>query len=100
MKLWKTVAVMLAIELVIVLTVGAVRRMIWRNPCAPLIYARPATIVGVEYDNDLYIIEDGAGIVWIWEGVEDLSCGDEIAMLMFNHLTPWTIYDDMILDIA
>lgn len=96
MKLWKTVAVVL----LVILSLAVVRPMIWSNPCAPLIYPRAATIVGVEYDNDIYIIEDYAGLIWIWEGVEDLSCGDNIAMLMWNRLTPWTIYDDVILNIG
>ena len=96
MKLWKTVAVVL----LVILALSVVRPMIWNNPCAPMLYPRPAKIVGVEYDNDLYIIEDGAGLVWIWKGVSDFSCGDDIAMLMWNRLTPWTIYDDVILEIA
>lgn len=50
--------------------------------------------------NDLYIIEDDAGLVWVYGGVEDLSCGDNIAMMMFDRLTPWTIFDDIILTIA
>jgi len=68
--------------------------------CAATFYVRAATIVGVEYDNDLYIIEDEAGLVWLFDGVEDLSCGEHIAMLMWNRLTPWTIMDDMIIEIA
>jgi len=63
-------------------------------------YVRAGTIVGVEYDNDLYIIEDCAGLVWLFGGVEDLSCGDHIAMLMWNKLTPGTIFDDVIVQIA
>ena len=75
--------------------------------CAMLVFAlasslfiRAGRIVGVEYDNDIYIIEDHAGLVWVLEGVEDLSCGDYIAMLMWNRLTPWTIFDDVVLKIA
>lgn len=68
--------------------------------CATTFYVRSATIVGVEYDNDLYIIEDDAGLVWLFDGVEDLSCGEHIAMLMWNRLTPWTIFDDVIIEIA
>ena len=94
MKIGKTVAVVLAVALLLI--IGA--HIVFPRP--GIIYARAATIIGVEYDNDLYIIEDKAGLVWIWEGVEDLSCGDEIAMLMWNRLTPWTIFDDVILEIA
>lgn len=67
---------------------------------ASTFYIRSGRIVGVEYDNDIYIIEDHAGLVWVLEGVEDLSCGDYIAMLMWNRLTPWTIFDDVVLKIA
>jgi hypothetical protein len=63
-------------------------------------YVRAGTIVGVEYDNDLYIIEDEAGLVWLFGGVEDLSCGDNVAMLMWNKLTPSTIFDDVVIEIA
>ena len=63
-------------------------------------YIRAGTIVGVEYDNDLYIIEDDAGLVWLFGGVEDLSCGDNIAMLLWNKLTPGTIFDDVVITIA
>ena len=68
--------------------------------CATTFYIRAATIVGVEYDNDLYIIEDEAGLVWLFGGVEDLSCGDHIAMLMWNKLTPSSILDDIVVTIA
>lgn len=61
------------------------------------IYPRYGHIRAVEYDTDLVFIEDRAGQMWIWKGVEDLECGDDIAMLMFNRLTPNTIFDDIIL---
>lgn len=64
------------------------------------LYPRYGVIVGVEYDYDDYIIEDGAGLIWVYEGVTDLSTGDGIAMLMWNKFTPNNIYDDVILDIA
>lgn len=94
MKTHKTVAVIL---LILVLGVAALHAI---HPRPGIIYLRAGTIIGVEYDNDLYIIEDAAGLVWTWDGVEDLSCGDNIAMLMWNRLTPWTIFDDVIMDIA
>lgn len=93
-KLCKAVAVVLA-----VLVLGiAVSNAVWPRP--GIIYPRAGTIIGVEYDNDLYIIEDGAGLIWIWDGVDDLECGEHVAMLMWNRLTPWTIFDDIILRIA
>jgi len=68
--------------------------------CAATFYIRSATIVGVEYDNDLYIIEDDAGLVWLYGGVEDFTCGEHIAMLMWNKLTPGSILDDVVVTIA
>lgn len=87
MKICKVIALMLLVGIAVWLTVGSV-------------YPRSATIVGIEYDNDLYIIEDDAGLVWLFGGVEDFSCGENVAMLMWNKLTPWTILDDVIIDIG
>lgn len=87
MKICKTIA--LVIIVVALMLMGAAT-----------FYIRSATIVGIEYDNDLYIIEDDAGLVWLFGGVEDFTCGEHIAMLMWNKLTPWTIFDDMVIEIA
>ena len=87
MKICKTLAVIFVVVALMMM-------------CAATFYVRAAKIVGVEYDNDLYIIEDDAGLVWLFEGVEDLSCGEHIAMLMWNRLTPWTILDDVIIEIG
>lgn len=87
MKICKIIAVMILVAIAVWLAAGSV-------------YPRPATIVGIEYDNDLYIIEDDAGLVWLFSGVEDFSCGDNIAMLMWNKLTPWAIFDDVIIEIG
>lgn len=61
------------------------------------IYPRSGKIIAVEYDYDDYIVEDVAGLIWIVKGVEDLSVGDNVAMLMWNHFTPRKISDDIIL---
>lgn len=87
MKICKTIAVILIV--VALMLMGATT-----------FYIRSATIVGVEYDNDLYIIEDDAGLVWLFGGVEDFSCGDHIAMLIWNKLTPSSILDDVVVRIA
>lgn len=87
MKLCKTIAVIVLV-------------LAFMYVCASTFYIRAGTIIGVEYDYDQYIIEDYAGQVWLFDGVEDLSYGDHIAMLMWNKLTPWTIFDDMIIEIA
>ena len=62
------------------------------------VYPRYGYIVAVEYDYDDYLIEDLAGLVWCVEGIEDLSLGDDVALLMWNHFTPNNIYDDWIID--
>lgn len=87
MKICKTIAVIFLV--VALMLMGATT-----------FYVRSATIVGIEYDNDLYIIEDDAGLVWLFDGVEDFSCGDNIAMLMWNRLTPRSILDDVIIEIG
>lgn len=83
----------LMILLVITLLVTAV----WAT--TNTLYPRAGFIRAVEYDTDLLYIEDVAGLVWIYEGVEDLSCGDHVAMLMFNNISPNYIRDDVILAI-
>lgn len=83
MKICKTIAVIVLVAALMLMG-------------AATFYIRSATIVGVEYDNDLYIIEDDAGLVWLYGGIEDFTCGEHIAMLMWNKLTPWTILDDMV----
>lgn len=84
MKTYK-IAVFMILAVALVLTVMA------------NVYLRSGRVVGVEYDNDLVIIEDNAGQIWLWKGVEDFYCGDYVAMLMWNRFSPSTIYDDVIL---
>lgn len=60
-------------------------------------YPRYGKIIAVEYDYDDIIVEDLAGLVWVWNGVEDWACGDDVAMIMWNRFTPNNIYDDVIL---
>lgn len=61
------------------------------------LYLNAGRVVAVEYDNDLVIIEDNAGQIWLWEGVEDFCCGDYVSMLMWDRFSPATISDDVIL---
>lgn len=64
------------------------------------VYLLPGKVVGVEYDNDIVIIRDRFGDVWVFSGMEDeVICGDEIAMLMWTKLTP-EYEDDIILRIG
>ena len=64
------------------------------------VYLLPGRVVGVEYDNDIVIIEDRFGEVWVFSGMEDeVICGDPIAMLMWTKLTP-EYKDDIVLRIG
>ena len=81
----------IAILVVIILLFTA----IWVTQAS--MYPRYGWIRAVEYDTDLVFVEDLCGLVWIWEGVEDLGCGDDVALLMFNSFTPNYIFDDVII---
>ncbi len=61
------------------------------------LYLNAGRVVAVEYDNDLVIVEDNAGQVWMWEGVKNVRCGDCVTMLMWDGLSPATVSDDIIL---
>lgn len=67
---------------------------------ASSVYVIAGRVTGVEYDNDLVFIEDRRGDVWVFSGMEDeVICGDEIGMLMWNRFTP--LYeDDVVLKIG
>ena len=87
MKICKTVVV---IALVIALLCGFTSTM----------YLLPGKVIGVEYDNDIVIIRDRFGDVWVFSGMEDeVICGDPIAMLMWTKLTP-ECEDDVVLRIG
>lgn len=86
----KKVIAILFVLILIAVSVGITRSVL---------YPRYGVIRGVEYDYDQYFIEDAAGIMWVKKGVEDLSVGDGVAMLMFNKFTPKNIYDDVIIDV-
>ena len=83
----------IAILLVVLLLITTV----WATTAT--IYPRAGFVRAIEYDADLIYIEDVAGLVWIYKGVEDLNCGDHVAMLMFNNISPRYIRDDVILAI-
>ena len=59
-------------------------------------YPRAAIVVELRYEEDVVIVEDGAGLIWEFSGIEDFDVGDTVAMLMFDNGTPESIYDDQI----
>jgi len=88
-KAVRTAIILIAVLLVLISFLGGRRGL----------YPRYGKIIGIEYDYDCYIIEDLAGFIWVYEGIEDLSIGDDIAMLMWDRMSPDSIYDDVILEI-
>ena len=52
----------------------------------------------INHDQNYMVLVDFNGNEWIWEGVEDFSCGDIVAAIMEERGTP-TIYDDEIVTI-
>lgn len=59
-------------------------------------YPRTAVVTDLDYDNDLVIITDLAGLDWVMEGIEDWQVGDLVSLLMYDNNTPDTIFDDEI----
>lgn len=59
-------------------------------------YPRTAVVTDLDYDNDLVIITDWAGLDWMMEGIEDWQVGDLVSLLMYDCGTPDTIFDDKI----
>ena len=62
-------------------------------------YPRAGIITSIDYETNSYVIEDMAGLTWCMSEPEDLWVGDQVAMLMWNHGTPETIYDDIIVNV-
>ena len=63
------------------------------------LYPRAGVIKDIDYEKDVYVIEDNAGLLWEYGGVEDLWYGDNVAMLIWNNGTPESIYDDVIMNV-
>ena len=60
-------------------------------------YPLTAVVVDLDYNEDVLILEDGAELVWEFEGIEDFEIGDIVSLLMWDNNTPDSIYDDVIL---
>ena len=63
-------------------------------------YARTAVIVDFDFEEDIVVVKDGAGLLWEFYGIEDYCIGDFVSMLMWDVGTPDTIFDDEIIDVV
>ena len=61
-------------------------------------YPRCAVVTSIDEVEDLVTVEDFAGVVWSFYGVEDFIVGDLVAMLLWDCGTPDTIFDDEVID--
>ena len=60
------------------------------------VYSTVMWVDGFTEDSILFV--DGAGLCWEYESEpEDWCIGDTASMIMWDHGTPETIYDDVIL---
>lgn len=60
------------------------------------IYPNTYIVVAVDQQEDVIVLEDFNGNVWVWEGAEDWFVGDVASALMDDQNTG-SIYDDEIL---
>ena len=58
-------------------------------------YPNTMIITDLDYDNDIIIMEDFNGHVWMYDGIEDNLIGDVMSCIMYNNKTK-SIYDDEI----
>lgn len=63
------------------------------------IYPRGFIIAEMEKETDTLILDDGTGLEWKYEGIEDYWVGDYVVAIMDDNGTPNSIYDDIILDL-
>lgn len=58
-------------------------------------YPTTMIITRLDHDNDIIIMEDFNGHVWMYDGIEDNLIGDIMSCIMYNNKTE-SIYDDKI----
>ena len=61
-------------------------------------YPACGIVIEIDEENDLVMVEDFNGDIWIFEGIEDWFIGDICAMMMDDNGTD-TIYDDIIVSV-
>lgn len=64
-------------------------------PACASLYPTVCVVTDLDYENDLVIIEDCTGNLWVFEGIEDWDLGDIVGLIMNDMETP-TIEDDEI----
>ena len=62
-----------------------------------VIYPATAVITSVDYETDVVTVQRSTGFVYTFEGVEDLTVGDVMSLLMYSNGTPDTIADDVVI---
>lgn len=69
---------------------------LYNNSC---VYSKSTVIVGLDYTSDIVTVEDSAGNLWMFEGVEDYDLNDRVTLTMHDNWTEWTIKDDRIMEV-
>ena len=62
-------------------------------------YPEVGRIVNLDYTTDTVTVMTGGGNLWEFTGCEDLTEGDMLGLIFSTNNTPWSIYDDIIVDI-
>lgn len=69
---------------------------LYNNSC---VYSKSTVIVGLDYISDIVTVEDSAGNLRTFEGVEDYDLNDRVTLTMHDNWTEWTIKDDRIMEV-
>lgn len=87
-----TIAILAAFMLVLVSII------VINKANASELYPACGIVVEIDEENNLVMVEDFNGDIWIFEGIEDWFIGDICAMMMDNNGTD-IIYDDIIISV-
>lgn len=96
-RLGKAAALVAAVVLFTVLFGGVLYGALAEEDVVEGYYPLTAVVVDLDYNEDVLILEDGAELVWEFEGTEDFEIGDIVSLLMWDNNTPDSIYDDVVL---
>lgn len=84
-----------------VITCAIILALFGLHPCCAEsvngLYPRTAAVAGFDYDRDVVIATDWAGLEWEFEGIEDWEIGDLVSLMMYDNGMPNTILDDEIM---
>jgi len=61
------------------------------------VYPATGAVVEFDFDEDIVAVEDAAGLIWEFYGVEDYQLGDLVSLLMEDNGTE-SIFDDKVID--